>query len=185
MHRFPRIAAVPCRVRIRGPSVAILALVAGHEPAPRCEAPSSAAATAAVGATPPDSTSTPSVADVVGVRVQGEAGSYTFAVTVRSPDTGCDRYANWWEVLDSDGALLYRRILGHSHVDEQPFERSGGPVPITADTTVFVRAHLDPGGYGGRVMTGTPGRTFDVATTPPSFPAELEQEAPLPDGCAF
>jgi hypothetical protein len=53
-----------------------------------------------------------------------------------------------WEVVDVTGeALLYRRILGHSHVSEQPFVRSGGPVSATSDV-VIVRSHGNVGGYG-------------------------------------
>ena len=37
------------------------------------------------------------VADVTAVEVRGEEGAYTFSVTVSSPDTGCDQYADWWE----------------------------------------------------------------------------------------
>ncbi|MGA9190363.1 MAG: hypothetical protein WBZ24_01400, partial [Anaerolineales bacterium] len=67
-------------------------------------------------------------ARVISVDVSGEEGAFTFAVEIASPDTGCDRYADWWEVVTPNGDLLYRRILLHSHVDEQPFARSGGPV---------------------------------------------------------
>ena len=80
-------------------------------------------------------------ADVIGVQVSGAPGAYQFNVTIKSPDTGCQQYADWWEVVSEDGRLLYRRVLLHSHVDEQPFTRSGGPVPIQADTVVWVRAH--------------------------------------------
>lgn len=45
--------------------------------------------------------------------------------------------------MSTDGKLLYRRVLLHSHVDEQPFTRSGGPVPIQTDSVVWVRAHMD------------------------------------------
>ncbi len=125
------------------------------------------------------------LANVTEVSVSGDAGSYTFAVTLASPDTGCDQYANWWEVLDDSGALLYRRILGHSHVDEQPFTRSGGPVEIGADQVVFVRAHMDPGGYGGDVFTGTAAGGFQRAETAPEIDASVGTAAPQPDGCAF
>lgn len=51
---------------------------------------------------------------------------------MRSPDRDCGLYADWWEVVGEDGRLLYRRILMHSHPDEQPFTRPGGPVAIAA-----------------------------------------------------
>ncbi|MGD1921439.1 MAG: hypothetical protein ACFCAD_22655 [Pleurocapsa sp.] len=35
------------------------------------------------------------IAQVTKVDVTGQNNSYTFAVTVDSPDTGCDRYADW------------------------------------------------------------------------------------------
>ena len=93
------------------------------------------------------------LADVTAVSVTGNAGDYRFSVTVSSPDTGCDQYADWWEVLGESGDLLYRRVLLHSHVGEQPFSRSGGPV--AADQVVWVRAHMNPQGYGGVAFKGT------------------------------
>lgn len=126
------------------------------------------------------------LADVTAVTTTGEPGAYTFSVTIASPDTGCDRYADWWEVVGEDGSLLYRRILAHSHVDEQPFTRSGGPVDIEGSTTVFVRAHMAPGGYGGAVLIGSVESGFELATDlDAAFGAELESSEPLPDNCAF
>ena len=124
-------------------------------------------------------------ADLVSVTVTGEAGRYTFAATIKSTETGCDQYADWWEVADAQtGKLLYRRILAHSHVDEQPFTRSGGPVPIQPDQAVIVRAHM--GGlqshYGGQVLGGTVDAGFEPVVD--SLPS-LEQVEPLPMGCAF
>ncbi len=121
------------------------------------------------------------------VTVTGSAGSYTFSVELKSPDTGCDRYANWWEVLSADGKLIYRRILAHSHVKEQPFTRSGGPVKIAEDETVIVRAHMHPGGYGkGKVaMKGNVKDGFKVFDMPEGFAADVEKKSPQPTGCAF
>lgn len=136
-------------------------------------------------ANPPPPPASGANADVTKVQVSGQPGSYTFNVTIRSPDTGCERFADWWEVLDASGALLYRRILLHSHVDEQPFTRSGGPVAITAEQTVFVRAHMLPSGYGGAVLKGSVSEGFSVEEVAPDFASDVEREAPQPDGCAF
>jgi hypothetical protein len=125
------------------------------------------------------------LADVISVQASGQPSAYQFAVEIASPDTGCDRYADWWEVVSENGELVYRRILLHSHVGEQPFTRSGGPVAIEADTVVWVRAHMHPGGYGGVALKGSVQTGFEVADAGLSFGAELETQPPLPDGCAF
>lgn len=131
--------------------------------------------------TPSDNTST---ANVTAVTATGDANAYTFAVTLASPDTGCEQYADWWEVLDADGTLLYRRILGHSHVDEQPFTRTGGPVAVEPDQVVFVRAHMNNGGFG-QVLTGTAADGFSEARALPEIAASVEAAAPQPTDCAF
>ena len=125
------------------------------------------------------------LANVVSVEVSGDAGAYQFSVEISSPDTGCDQYANWWEVFSEDGELLYRRILLHSHVSEQPFVRSGGPLALDPDTVVWVRAHMHPGGYGGVAFKGSVQAGFLEAELSPAFAADLEDALPLPDGCAF
>ena len=124
-------------------------------------------------------------ADVVDVSVSGDAGSYIFSVTIASPDSGCGQYADWWEVLGADGSLLYRRVLLHSHVTEQPFVRTGGPVPVGAADSVWVRAHMNATGYGGQVLSGTAADGLAPMAGPRDFPAGLEQSAPLPEGCDF
>jgi hypothetical protein len=125
------------------------------------------------------------VADVVSVSVTGESNAYAFSVRIMSPDTGCEQYADWWEVLSEDGNLLYRRILAHSHVNEQPFTRSGQPVTIEATDIVFVRAHMHPGGYGGVVFKGSVEEGFEEVMVPPEFAQSIETEDPQPAGCAF
>jgi hypothetical protein len=135
--------------------------------------------------TPAAPSSNAMLANVTAVNVTGNVSAYTFSVTISSPDTGCDQYADWWEVLTEDGTLLYRRILAHSHVGEQPFTRSGGPVNIDLETPVWVRAHLSPGGYGGAARHGSVTAGFSLDTPPVEFGAELESESPQPDGCAF
>lgn len=125
------------------------------------------------------------VADVTAVRVTGDAGAYQFAVEISSPDTGCEQFADWWEVITEDGELLYRRILLHSHVTEQPFTRSGGPVDADQETVLIVRAHMSNGGYGGQAYRGTVNDGFEAVALGPEFAQDLEQVAPLPEGCAF
>lgn len=121
------------------------------------------------------------------VEVLGKGGSYTFSVTLKSPDTGCGQFADWWEVLTEDGELIYRRVLLHSHVSEQPFTRSGGAVNITAAQVVIVRAHMNTTGYGeGEVaMKGSVESGFQPLEIKKTFAAEVEKQAPLPTGCAF
>jgi len=132
------------------------------------------------------SSSDPAV--VKDVKISGNENAYSFAVTLKSPDTGCEQYANWWEVISVDGnSLIYRRILGHSHVDEQPFTRSGGAVAITANTEVIIRAHMYPVGYGKEkiAMKGSVANGFTAFEIVEDFGADLEAVAPQPSGCAF
>lgn len=125
------------------------------------------------------------IADVLTVDVTGQSGSYQFNVQVSSPDTGCDQYADWWEVLSEDGALLYRRVLLHSHVGEQPFVRSGGPVPVDENAVVLVRAHMNTGGYGGVALRGSASSGFETVQLESGFAADVEAQPPLPEDCAF
>ena len=126
------------------------------------------------------------LADVVAVSADLVDDATELAVTIESPDTGCERYADWWEVLTVDGTLVYRRILNHSHVDEQPFTRSGGPIPLADDEIVLVRAHLHPDGYGGSAMRGSIAGGFSVDTEiPADFAADLATAPPLPEDCLY
>ena len=135
-----------------------------------------------------DAKNSKNAAVVTHVVVTGGEGSYTFSVTLESPDTGCNQYADWWEVISADGTtLIYRRILAHSHVSEQPFIRSGGVVAIAANQEVIVRGHMNPMGYGAGVntMKGTVVGGFQTFEVAADFAATLEKAAPQPSGCAF
>lgn len=126
------------------------------------------------------------LADVIAVQATGKPGDYTFSVAVSSPDSGCVRYADWWEVVQPDGTLVFRRVLGHSHIDEQPFTRSGGPVVVEADDEVIVRAHMNTDGYGGIAMRGTvTGGFAEDPSIRMTFANELDEVQPLPNGCQF
>ena len=124
-------------------------------------------------------------AKVTRVNVKGTSENYTFFVEIRSPDTGCDQYANWWEVVSEDGNLIYRRILGHSHVNEQPFVRSGGKIAVKEDQKVYIRAHMNSSGYGTQAFFGSVSEGFSKITLDKEFADTLEKREPLPKGCAF
>ncbi len=124
-------------------------------------------------------------AAVTAVTVTGNDGAYQFNVTIKSPDTGCDQYANWWEVTTPDGKLLYRRILAHSHINEQPFTRNGGPVSIFKPDSVIIRGHMNPQGYGSSAFSGTIQNGFTALEIDTTFAKNLASEAPLPGPCQF
>ncbi len=132
-----------------------------------------------------DMTVSGSHANVELVSVSGGPNFYSFSVTVRSPDTGCERYADWWEVLSSEGQLIYRRVLLHSHAGEQPFTRSGGPINVQPEETIIVRAHMNDTGYGGVALRGSVVAGFTPTSLPPAFAGEVAEQQPKPQGCAF
>jgi len=93
-------------------------------------------------------------ADVVAVEVtEAGPGHWRFAVTVRHEDRDPDHWADWWRVRTADGRELGRRVLLHSHVDEQPFTRDE-QIAITREVTVvIVEAHDKVHGLGGATVT--------------------------------
>lgn len=93
-------------------------------------------------------------ADVVFVEaVQEDAEAWSFAVTVRHDDRDPDHWADWWRVRTPEGRELGRRVLLHSHVDEQPFTRDGQIRIPRAVRTVVVEAHDKVHGLGGEIVT--------------------------------
>ena len=113
------------------------------------------------------------------------ANKYTFSVGIQSPDKGCEQFADWWEIVTTDGILLYRRVLLHSHVKEQPFIRSGGPVVIDENQTVIIRGHMNTSGYSTSAYQGSVKGGFKPKTLPANFYMNLAKQEPLPKGCAF
>ena len=101
-------------------------------------------------------TVTDGCADVIGVEVTGD-GPYPFAVTVSSPDTGWEKYADEWRIESEAGDVLGVRELAHPHVDEQPFTRSLRGVEAEAGSTVFVAARDSVEGYCGERFEATVG----------------------------
>jgi hypothetical protein len=111
--------------------------------------------------------------------VEATDGSWTFHVSVRHPDTGWDDYADGWDVVTPEGAVLkpdpdspFTRLLLHPHENEQPFTRSqsGIIIPPGVDQ-VRVRAHDLVDGYGGREvvvdLTSASGADFEVVRATP------------------
>ena len=126
-----------------------------------------------------------SMAQVSKISVSGSENAYSFSVTVESPDTGCDQYADWWEIIDLDGNLIYRRVLTHSHATEQPFTRTGSNINLEKNTEVYVRAHMNTSGYGAKVQKGSVENGFTAAELDIEFAKELQNKNPLPNGCEF
>ncbi len=137
----------------------------------------------------------PSFAHIVAVQTQQDGDRAVFSVSIESADTGCDRYANWWELLSEDGSLLYRRILGHSHTDENGttdddghgnrFTRSSPSLDMDVDQTIYVRAHMSDVGYNGDIFVGTIGKGFSKASNVSAPGKAVEALPPQPTGCAF
>ena len=95
-------------------------------------------------------------ADVVAVKaIRHGAGRYDIAVTVRSRDTGWDRYADRLEAVEPDGRVLATRVLDHPHDDEQPFTRDITGVTIAGAAHVTIRVHFKPTGFDGATRTIT------------------------------
>ena len=93
-------------------------------------------------------------ADVIAARVEHRSGRiFDFDVTVRSRDTGWERYADAIEVLGPDGKVLGSRVLDHPHETEQPFTRDVNGVTIPNGVTeVTIRAHFKPAGFDGTTL---------------------------------
>ncbi len=96
-------------------------------------------------------------ADVVRAEALAEGGgAWRFRVTVAHGDTGWDHYADKWDVLAPDGAVLGTRVLLHPHETEQLFTRSLGGLKIEEGVTeVNLRAHDSRHDYGGKTLTVT------------------------------
>ena len=122
-------------------------------------------------------------ANVVDVSASENDGAYNFSVSVKSPDISCKQYADWWEVLSENGKLIYRRILWHSHPNEQPVTRSGR-VSVKENQVVYIRAHLNNRGYGGIVFKGSVATGFKQ-TSEQSFDKSIEFLKPLATECWY
>lgn len=80
-------------------------------------------------------------------------------VTIAHADDGWEHYANRWDVLDENGALLGSRTLHHPHVNEQPFTRSLTlTIPPTVNTITIVASDSVHGDNRETLSVSVPGR---------------------------
>lgn len=122
-----------------GSSVAPAAPPTTTSAAPITEASTAATTTA----TPATSPAGDPCAHVIDGEVSWQGETATVSATVRSADTGWDKYADAWEVRTVDGDVLGIRELLHPHENEQPFTRSLSGVSIPEGTTEVMLAARD------------------------------------------
>ncbi len=125
------------------------------EPAESTASPSTNESPATTTSTPTPATPGDECAHVREVAITADGGgTFTFAVTVESNDTGWEKYADAWEVRSPNGVVLGERVLAHPHEAEQPFTRSLSGVAIPGDITeVTVAAHDLVLGFCGTELT--------------------------------
>jgi len=130
-------------------------------------------------------------ADVTNVSFRGSENAWYFSTTIESADIDCTQYCDWWEILTPSGELVLRRILGHSHTDENgtgnPFTREATePAPVGSDDVLIFRAHMNEAGYRGRAMRGSVKQGFENAPDiGPDFAKNVEDDEPQPSDCLF
>ncbi len=78
---------------------------------------------------------------------------WTFSVTVKHDDKGPNHWVDWWRVRTPEGRELGRRVLLHSHEDEQPFTRDERIRVPPNPRSVVVEAHDKVHGLGGATVT--------------------------------
>ncbi len=121
-------------------------------------APTEAAAETTTTDAPAETTQPPSVdegcAHVIDATITAGASGYSIDATVRSADTGWEKYADAWEVRGPNGEVYGERVLTHPHENEQPFTRSltGVEIPDGVDE-VTIAARDSVVGYCGDVFT--------------------------------
>jgi len=113
----------------------------------------------------------------------------TLSVRIKSSDTGCENYCDWFEVIDASGQLIYRRILWHSHKDEQPFTRSGSfnVGAISPTQKLFLRVHHNLSHYDDTLFSGSLATGFTQSKHTPTFSNTAATLAlpPQPTSCWF
>jgi hypothetical protein len=89
--------------------------------------------------------------DILMVDLTSQRDTWRAAVTLRHHDEGWQHYADAWRLVSETGTELARRVLGHPHVEEQPFTRSLDDVTIPPEVAVlYVEAHDSVHGWARR-----------------------------------
>lgn len=126
-----------------------------------------------------------SKANVLAVYSHEKTNGFKFGVKLASDETGCEQYADWWEILNAKGELLYRRILIHSHPDTQPFTRWGSLVKVDKKDLLYIRAHMNSSGYSGNLFSGSVTDGFKETKKLLDFNQSIETQEPLPKACLY
>ncbi|SFG34313.1 hypothetical protein SAMN04488063_1744 [Halopelagius inordinatus] len=90
-------------------------------------------------------------ANVVAVEWRVMNGVHRFDVTLYHDDDGEAGYADWWQIETTDGTVLVRRDLLHSHGTRE-FTRSENVRVPDGVTCLVVRGHDQTHGFGGQAM---------------------------------
>jgi len=93
---------------------------------------------------------------IVGAETEydGDAATWSFAVTVSSPYDTPERYADGWRVIGPDGTVYGIHTLTHDHAGEQPFTRRQTGVVIPSDVDeVTIEGRDLANGFGGATLT--------------------------------
>lgn len=134
----------------------------------------------------------------VGV-VPKDNNKYEFSVTIQSPDEGCSRYANWWEVITEGGDLLYRKVLNEPHDFEYQFTTNATVEVSNSNQVVIVRAHFSDDvsaylrrnneneRYTTQAMKGSVSRpsSFRQTRLPSQFAIRVERQGEQPQKCSL
>ena len=104
-----------------------------------------------------------------------------------------NHYVDWWEMLSTQGELLYRQLITTSHFDQQRFTMKSAPLSIPLDQPVIIRAHVasrsGPGAlsfigyYSTQALQGSIATRFRPIRLSRTFASWVEKQEPQPDRC--
>lgn len=105
-------------------------------------------------------------------------GTFRIEVTLAHADSGWEHYADKWDILGPDDAVLATRVLHHPHVNEQPFTRALSGVKLAPRVRfVRIRPHDKTHGYGKiSSYIEVPGRQVPPKCRPDNAPGWLPEK---------